>query len=87
LVLGEEVVDAFAFNYDRRESDLSYLNEASLEALSATGALSLLAADNQASLIGEIRESNEGTPLWRYFLWAALAFFLVEVLLLRFWKV
>ncbi|MTB49508.1 BatA domain-containing protein [Lewinella sp. W8] len=87
LVLGEEVVDAFAFNYDRRESDLTYLNEASLEELTGAGTLGLLSADNQASLIGEIRESNEGTPLWRYFLWAALAFFLVEVLLLRFWKV
>lgn len=87
LVLKDEVVDAFAFNYDRKESDLSYLNEASLLALSDASALNVLAADDQASLIGEIRESNEGTPLWRYFLWAALAFFLVEVLLLRFWKV
>ncbi|MFT6129901.1 MAG: hypothetical protein ACJATN_001626 [Neolewinella sp.] len=86
LVLGDEVVDAFAFNYDRKESDLTYLNTSELAELATTLNVALLDADNQASLIGDIRERNEGTPLWRYFIWAALAFFLVEVLLLRFWR-
>ena len=86
LVLGDEVVDAFAFNYDRTESDLDYLNEAELGEIADLPNVSLLAAENQAQLIGDIREQNEGTPLWRYFIWAALLFFLVEVLLLRFLK-
>ena len=86
LVLGDEVVDAFAFNYDRVESDLTYFSEEELKGIATTDAISVLDAANQASLIGDIRERNEGTPLWRYFIWAALAFFLVEVLLLRFWK-
>lgn len=86
LVLGDEVVDAFAFNYDRNEADLTYLDGAELAELAALPGVSLLDAANQASLIGDIKERNEGTPLWRYFIWAALAFLLVEVLLLRFWK-
>jgi|AntRauTorckE5430_2_1112549.scaffolds.fasta_scaffold00669_6 hypothetical protein len=86
LVLGDEVVDAFAFNYDRKESDLTYLNSTELAELANSPAISVLDADNQASLIGDIRERNEGTPLWRYFIWAALAFLLVEVLFLRFLK-
>ena len=86
LVLGEEVVDAFAFNYDRSESDLSYYAEDELAELTRSPNVAIFNAENQASLIGDIRERNEGTPLWRYFIWAALAFFLVEVLLLRFWK-
>jgi hypothetical protein len=86
LVLGDEVVDAFAFNFDRKESDLTYLNGNELAELANIPNVSLLDADNQASLIGDIRERNEGTPLWRYFIWAALAFLLVEVLLLRFLK-
>lgn len=86
LVLGDEVVDAFAFNFDRKESDLTYLDGNELAELANIPNVALLDADNQASLIGDIRERNEGTPLWRYFIWAALAFFLVEVLLLRFWK-
>lgn len=86
LLLGDETVDAFAFNYNRRESDLDYLTGDELAELGALPNVGLLDADNQASLIGDIREQNEGTPLWRYFIWAALAFLLVEVVLLRFWK-
>jgi hypothetical protein len=86
LVLGEEIVDAFAFNYDRKESDLDYLNGAELAELANIPNVALLDAANQASLIGDIRERNEGTPLWRYFIWIALGALLVEVLLLRFWK-
>jgi hypothetical protein len=86
LLLGDEKVDAFAFNYNRSESDLTYLDGDELADLGSIANVSVLDADNQASLIGEIRERNEGTPLWRYFIWAALAFLLVEVLLLRFWK-
>lgn len=87
LLLGDEIVDAFAFNYNRQESDLDYLTNDELADLGAAPNIGLLDAANQASLIGDIREQNEGTPLWRYFIWAALAFLLVEVLLLRFWTV
>ena len=86
LTLGGETVDAFAFNYNRSESDLDYLSGEELAELATIPNVGLLDADNQASLIGDIRERNEGTPLWRYFIWAALAFLLVEVLLLRFWR-
>ena len=86
LLLGEERVDAFAFNYDRAESDLRYTSAAELADLGALPNLRVIGADNQAELINNIRTGNEGTPLWRYFIWAALFFFLVEVLLLRFWR-
>ena len=86
LLLGDEVVDAVAFNYDRREADLTYLEAADLDALGDIANVEVIDADNQASFLGDIRAANEGTPLWRYFIWAALAFFLVEVLLLRFWR-
>ena len=87
LLLGDERVDAFAFNYNRAESDLDYLSGEELAELATAPHVDLLDADNQISLIGDIRERNEGTPLWRYFLWGALAFLLAEVLLLRLWKV
>ena len=86
LVLGDEVVDAFAFNYDRKEADLTYLEGEELAALGDIANVDILDADNSAAFLGEIRERNEGTPLWRYFIWAALLFFLAEVLLLRFWR-
>ncbi len=86
LLLNDETVDRFAFNYDRRESDLDYTGTEELNDLAAAANISLIDAMNDASLIGDIRERNEGTPLWRYFIWAALLFFLAEVLLLRFWR-
>jgi hypothetical protein len=33
-----------------------------------------------------LEQMNYGTRLWKYFLWAALAFLLAEVVLLRLWK-
>ncbi|MEM7573063.1 MAG: BatA domain-containing protein [Bacteroidota bacterium] len=82
----EQIVDGFAFNYPRTESDLSYLDASELETLTA-GTANLIDGQNAATLATAIQQSNEGTPLWRYFIWAALAFLLIEVLLLRFWKV
>lgn len=86
LLLGDEKVDAFAFNYDRAESNLTYSAPEDLARLGDIPNVAVLNAQNQASFIGDIRNQNEGVPLWRYFIWAALAFFLVEVLLLRFWR-
>lgn len=84
LELGGQRVDAFAFNYDRTESDLSYTSE---EELAAIPGVTVLRADNQAALVNDIRARNEGRPLWQYFIWATLLCLLVEALLLRFWKV
>lgn len=78
-------LDLFAFNFDRAESDLSYLSEEEIETLTA-GKANILDGQNEAELIGTIQTNNEGQPLWRYFIWGVLIFLLVEVLLLRFWK-
>ena len=84
LVIDGEAVEAFAFNYDRREADLRYTSREELEDLANT---TIIDASNTATLSEAIREGNEGRPLWRYFVWAALAFLLGEVLVLRFWRV
>ena len=84
LVLGDERVDGFAFNYDRNESDLSYTSG---DELAAIPGVTVLQAESQAALVDDIRARNEGRPLWQYFIWATLLFLLVEALLLRFWKV
>jgi len=34
----------------------------------------------------QIHEINQGTPLWKYFIFGVLAFLLTEILLIRFWK-
>ena len=83
LVIDEETVESFAFNYDRTESDLSYSTTDDLRAIPG---VTVLDADSQAALVSDIRERTEGRPLWRYFIWATLLFLLAEALVLRFWK-
>ncbi|MBB4078446.1 hypothetical protein GGR28_001059 [Lewinella aquimaris] len=84
LIINEEVVESFAFNYDRTESDLRYTSP---ETLAAIPNVSVLNPESQATLTSDIKERSEGRPLWRYFIWAALIFLLLEAVLLRFWKV
>ncbi|PPK85830.1 putative membrane protein (TIGR02226 family) [Neolewinella xylanilytica] len=83
LVIDEETVESFAFNYDRTESDLTYSTDA---ALASIPGVTVLDANSQAALVDDIRERTEGRSLWRYFIWATLIFLLAEALVLRFWK-
>ena len=84
LSLVDEPLESFAFNYDRLESDLQY---SSTEALGRITGATVLDAGSQQRLVSDIRERNEGRPLWQYFIWATLVFLLLEVLVLRFWNV
>ena len=84
LSLGTDTVESLAFNYDRLESDLDYL---SAEELATVPGAEVVSADNELTLASAIRERNEGRPLWRTFIWVALACLLAEVLVIRFWRV
>ena len=76
----------FAFNYDRKESDLSYLSESEL--LRIFGSKTELIANNlKADLTAIVREKENGLRLWTLFLVLALLWLLAESLLLRFWKI
>ncbi len=76
----------FAFNFDRKESNLACYTAEELQSQSGELVRILDLADD-AFLTAEIRESNQGISLWRWFVGLALAFLAIEVLLLRFWKV
>ncbi len=82
----DEAVDAFAFNFDRRESVLDFFTDEGLRELLGEQ-LSILNATNEAAFASQLQSSEQGRPLWRYFIWATLLFLVLEVLLLRFWKV
>ncbi len=85
LLQAAEAVDAFAFNFDRRESQLDFLSDEELKELLGDR-VQIVDATNEAAFASQLQSSEQGKPLWRYFIWAALLFLLVEVLLLRFWK-
>lgn len=85
LLQDQSPKDAFAFNFNRSESELDYFNADELAELVGPN-VSLIDSENEAAISNQIAVNNQGLPLWRYFIWGALAFLLVEVLLLRLWK-
>lgn len=86
-----QVVDAesqyakLAFNYDRRESVMTYLNQAELEALARHLHCSLL--DGPVKTIHqELTQKTSGKKRWKWFVVMALLFFAAEGALLRLMK-
>jgi hypothetical protein len=81
----DEVLDQYAFNYDRKESDLAYYNTEDLEALVGSG-YSIIEMPEAVPFSTLIEERSQGIVLWRWCLVLTLLFLAVEILLLRFWK-
>jgi hypothetical protein len=76
----------YAFNYDRRESDLRYRSAETLaEDLPAN--MKVLAENAEANFTQVVDEQNQGVVLWRWCIVFALLFLALEVLFLRLWKV
>ena len=81
-----EILSKYAFNYDRKESQLEYWNEADLKAR-AGEQVTVLTSNEDTDYEQLIGQRSQGIPLWRWCIIAALVFLLIEGLLLRFWKV
>lgn len=87
LMLDEEIVGQYAFNYDRKESDLSMFNESELEAINPQNpTLKIISSTLQANISSAINEKDKGIVLWKWFIIGALLFLLIETLLLRYFK-
>ena len=81
----EEVLDQFAFNYNRRESALEFYSLEELES-SADGRYNIIDGNYSQDFGSLVLEETEGASLWKYFLILALLFLLLETLLLRLWQ-
>jgi hypothetical protein len=73
-----------AFNYDRIESDLGYLNSDQLEAQFEGLDINILDAQIDADIGATVSEKDKGIPLWRWCIILTLIFLAIEQLLLRF---
>jgi len=80
----DSTVAVLAFNDNRSESDLSYLNSTEL-AKQVPRANPVLEA-GKGSLKGSVTESNFGLQLWKLCIILALIFLGAEILLIRFYK-
>ncbi|MEL7122686.1 MAG: BatA domain-containing protein [Bacteroidota bacterium] len=81
-----EPLGTIAFNYDRKESELSYFTKDELGSIT-NPKIDVIDINDSAVLTTLIEERSQGIVLWRLCLILALVFLAVEILLLRFWKV
>lgn len=87
LFLDDNVVGSYAFNYDRKESDLSVFAESELATKFAEfSGLNIITSVAQANIGDTISNKDKGLMLWKWFIIATLIFIGLEILLLRFWK-
>lgn len=77
-------LDFFGFNFNRAESILDYFSLEELKEKFKAPNIKFL--ENVKELAKEVGQIEKGIELWKWCLLAALAFLLLEVLLLRLWK-
>jgi len=85
LRLGEKDITGLAFNYSREESQMKFASKEDIQMnlnQEGLGTFKIIAAEEGAN--ESLNSVTEGTKLWKWFILIALAFLLVEVLLLRF---
>lgn len=80
-----ETLESYGYNYDRRESDLSYYAKQEILDLSS-GGINLLDVNANTNLTAMIGEKTRGIILWKWCLILVLIFLALEALILRFWK-
>ena len=81
----DSAMRVWAFNYDRKESDLNYLSEPQLAKLAGTR-LSVLTPNASTNFVELVGEQTRGVPLWKWCIIAALIFLLAEIAVIRLFK-
>ncbi|BDS12065.1 BatA domain-containing protein [Aureispira anguillae] len=82
----DEVLDKFGFNYDRKESYLTFYNVEDLGNLMGSN-VAIIEGTNSTDFTEIIATQSKGTPLWKWCLVIALIFLAIETALLRLWKI
>lgn len=85
LIRNNHPITGIAFNYDRRESDLSYFTHDEIKETTANlGFSNFTLVDATNDLLSQtLKQLSQGIQLWKWFIIAALVFLGIEVVLLR----
>ncbi len=81
----DSILAKYAFNYDRRESNLAYVSINQLREM-APANVSVLTNEAAASLTDLVSDRSRGVILWRWCVILALLALAGEIVLLRLWK-
>ena len=85
---GKKTLSGLAFNFNRKESDLACFSTSELEdqvKRQSFKDIHVIKA-KKSSLVREIRQIKQGTPLWKLFIILSLLFIAMEIALIRFLK-
>lgn len=85
IILKDSIVSKAAFNYNRKESDLSTYSLVELNAKFGN-VFEVIDKADTASFDEWFKGNQKGKTYWKWFLGITLLFLLIESLLLRFWK-
>jgi len=88
LMKGNQMIEALAFNYDRKESEMIFYDDVVIQEKIETLKLENWSYFNASTpdLKKTLLDLNNGIALWKYAIFAALICLLLEILLIRFWK-
>ncbi len=84
----KDTLGGLSYNYNRNESDMSYIYEEALEErIKSSGINNVFLVDTRRETVRDaVAKINKGVVMWKYCIILALLFLLAEILLLRFWK-
>jgi len=85
LFSGKQHIEGLAFNYNRKESNLTSLSESEIKSQISrlsSGNVHLL-TDKRFSLANQITKINQGYPLWKLFVVLTLVFIACEIVFIR----
>jgi hypothetical protein len=88
LMAGDSLISGLSFNYNRKESDMSFLATTDLQAMcEATGLKNFTVLPvTTASVSALVQEVNRGKYYWKYCIILALLFLAAEEAILKLWK-
>ena len=83
VIMDERVIHSFAFNYDRKESNLEITD---FEILPDSTGLKVWTEPDETDLTELISSHQQGKKLWKWCILLALLFLAAEIALIRLWK-
>jgi hypothetical protein len=84
-IKAQEILGKYAFNYNRKESELEYITTNELK-MRVGANVDIIEGTKAADFSQTVGERSKGIIFWKYCLIITLIFLAIEQLLLRFWR-
>jgi len=86
LIINDNIPTPISFNYDRSESEMKFLNKNDIQNLFLNRDIYFLKLENN-NLLKKYEENQKGKSIENFFILLAIILLIIELLLLKIWKV